>query len=146
MASTSLLTLHGAREIAGDVAERGEKEIAETVALQAASAVETILKQPAQQRLVLRKRHHAIADIARRQNAVLAAQPAGAAAVVRDRHHRDQIGEWDIEKRRFCAGATCCLRPRSSVESPVPPPTATMRTGRCVRQWEKMREREERPI
>ena len=62
------------------------------MAAQAAAGVETILKQPAQQGLVLGKRHHAIAQVAGRKDAVLAAQAAGTAAVIGNRHHRDEIG------------------------------------------------------
>ena len=118
-------------EIAGDVGERGKKEIAEVVADQAASGVETILEQAAEQGFVLGKRDHAIANIARGKNAIFAAQAAGAAAVIGD---GDDGGE--IRNGRSAFGflssprTTCSLRPRSRVDKPVPPPSATMRNPR----------------
>src|SRR5712692_9559781 len=50
-----------------------------------------VLKQPAEQRLVPRKRHHAVADISWRQNAVFAAQTPRAPAVIGDRDNRCKV-------------------------------------------------------
>jgi hypothetical protein len=73
------------------VSERGQKKISEIVADQSSAGMKTILKEPSEQRLILGKRDHAIANIARRQNAILAAQTAGAAAVVGDGNNRGEI-------------------------------------------------------
>jgi hypothetical protein len=82
----------GFGEIARDVSERGEKKIAEIVADETASGVETVLKQAAEKSFVFGKRDHAVADVARRKNAVLAAQAAGAAAVVGDGDDGGEVG------------------------------------------------------
>jgi len=73
--------------------QRRQKKISEIVADKSASRVKPVLKQPAQQRFVARERDHAVAYIAWRQNPVFAAQPAGAAAVIRDGHDRGEIGD-----------------------------------------------------
>ena len=83
----------GFGEIAGDVRERGEKEIAEIVAGEAAAGVKAILKQAAEQGFVFRKGDHAVADVAGRKNTVLAAQTAGAAAVVGDGDDGGEVGD-----------------------------------------------------
>ena len=84
---------HGLGKVAGDVGERGEKKIAETVAGKPAPGGKAILKKFAEQVFVLRKRDHAIADIAGRENAVFAAQAAGTAAVVGDGDDGGEIGD-----------------------------------------------------
>ena len=56
--------------------ERGEEKISEVVAGQAAAGVKAVLKQAAQQRFIFGKRDHAVADIAGREEAVLAPQTA----------------------------------------------------------------------
>src|SRR5580704_10376722 len=66
--------LHGPGKIARDVRKRRQKKIAETVASQRAPHRKPVLKKLAEKMLVLRKRHHAIADIAGRQHAIFAAQ------------------------------------------------------------------------
>ena len=136
---------HGFREIAGDVSERGEEEVAETVAGEAAAATgKAILKEFAEQVLVFRESHHAVADVARRQHGIFAAQAAGAAAVVGDGDDGDEIGDgaeldfciarpWDAGARGWVRNSTKSLRPRRTMERPVPPPSATMRTGRVRR-------------
>ena len=67
-------------KIARELRQRGQKQVAEAMAFQSAAAGEPVLEQPRQQRFVLRQRHHAVADIARRQHVELAAQAAGAAS------------------------------------------------------------------
>src|SRR5712692_2030800 len=62
----------GFGEIAGDMRERGEEKIAEIVAGEAATCVEAVLEQAAEKGFVLRKSHHAIANIAGREDAVFA--------------------------------------------------------------------------
>src|SRR2546421_4953459 len=55
--------------------------------------MKTILKQAAEQCFILRKSHHAVADVAGREDAVLPAQAAGAAAVIGDRDDGGEIGD-----------------------------------------------------
>src|SRR5215475_14526306 len=62
-----------------------EEEIPEAVSLEAAAAVETVLKQAREESRILAQRDHAIADIARRQDVKLAEQTAGTSSVVCDR-------------------------------------------------------------
>ena len=80
-------------EIAGDVSERGEEEIAEVVADEAAAGVKAILEQAAEQGFVLAESDHAVADVAGRQDAIFAAQSAGTAAVVGDGDDRSEAGD-----------------------------------------------------
>ena len=83
----------GFGEIAGDVGERGEEKIAEIVADEAAAGVEAVLKQAAEEGFIFRKSHHAVADVAGREDAVLPAQAAGAAAVIGDGDDGGEIGD-----------------------------------------------------
>ena len=83
----------GFGEITGDVRERGKKKIAEIVADQAAAGMKAVLEEPAEQRFILRKRDHAVANVAGRKNAILAAQAAGAAAVIGDGDDGSKIGD-----------------------------------------------------
>jgi hypothetical protein len=55
--------------------------------------MEAILEQAAEQRFILRQCDQAIADIARRQNAIFAAQPARAAAIVGDGDDGRKVGD-----------------------------------------------------
>jgi hypothetical protein len=83
----------GFGEISGDMGERGEKEVAEVVAAKAASGLETILEEAAEQGFVFREGNHAIANVAGRENAILAAKATGAAAVVGNGDDRGEIGD-----------------------------------------------------
>src|ERR1700681_5081976 len=74
---------NGFGEISGDVGERGEEKITKIVADQSATGMKTVLKKTAEQRFILGKRDHAVANIARREDAIFTPQTAGAAAVVR---------------------------------------------------------------
>src|SRR5260370_38778276 len=76
---------YGFGKISGDVRERGEEKIAEIVADKAAAGVKTILEQPAKQRFIFRKSHHAVTDVAGRKDEVLAPQAAGRAAASGER-------------------------------------------------------------
>ena len=67
------------------------KQIAEAVALESPAGLEAVLEQPREQGFVFGERHHAIADVARRQHVELAAQAAGTAAIVGDRDHRRDV-------------------------------------------------------
>jgi len=55
------------------------------------SRAESVLKQAAEQRFILGQRDHAIANIARRQYAIFAAQSARASTIIRDRDDGGQI-------------------------------------------------------
>ncbi len=88
---------NGLGEIAGDVRERGEEEIPEVVAGEAAPRVEPVLKEVPEKRFVFRERHHAVANVAGRKDAVLAPQAAGTAPVVRDRDDGGEIGDGPLE-------------------------------------------------
>ena len=58
-----------------------------------AFAREAVGEQPGEQLVVLGEGDQAVAHVAGRRHAVLAAQPAGGAAVVGDRDDRRQLGE-----------------------------------------------------
>ena len=83
----------GFGEIAGDVSESGEEEVAEIVADEAAAGVKAILEEAAEEGFVLAESDHAIADVAGRKDAIFAAQAAGAAAVVGDGDDGGEIGD-----------------------------------------------------
>ncbi len=80
-------------KISGNVSQRGEKEIAKVMAGKAASRLEAILEEAAQQGFILRKRDHAVADVAGREDTVLAAKATGAAAVVSDGDNGGEVGD-----------------------------------------------------
>ncbi len=75
--------LHGLGEVAGDLGERGEEEVAEAVAFEVAVG-EAVLEEAREQVLVLRERDHAVADVAGGQHVQVFAQAAGGTAVVGD--------------------------------------------------------------
>ena len=95
----------GFGKIAGNVRERGEKEVAEVMADEAASGVETILEKAAEQGFVLRKGDHAVADVTRRENAVFAAKAAGASAVIGNGDDGGEIGDGALGSGMFVAAA-----------------------------------------
>jgi len=95
----------GFREIPGNVGKRGEKQIAEIVATEAAASVETILKETAKERFVLRKSNHAIANVAGRENAIFAAQAAGASSVVGDGNDSGEVGDGALDAGVLFAAA-----------------------------------------
>jgi len=80
-------------EVAGDVSEGGEEEVAEIVANEAAAGVEAILKEAAEKGFVLAEGDHAVADVAGREDAIFAAEAAGAAAVVGDGDDGGEAGD-----------------------------------------------------
>jgi hypothetical protein len=84
---------HGFGEISGNMSERGEKKIAEIMAAQAAASLKAILKEASEEGFVLGQGDHAIANIAGRKDAVFAAQPAGAAAVIGYGDDGGEIGD-----------------------------------------------------
>ena len=118
-------------EVSGDVGERGEKKISKIVADQSAAGMKTVLEKTAEQRFVLGKRDHAVANIARWQNAIFTAQAAGAASVVGHCDDGSEIRNGALGIGIFVVAADDVLfSPRRSVDRPVPPPRATMRNPR----------------
>ena len=55
--------------------------------------MEAVLKEAAEKGFVFRKSDHAVANVAGREDAILAAQTAGAAAVIRDGHNGSEVGD-----------------------------------------------------
>jgi len=78
-------------EIPSQVRHRGQEQVAETVPLQSVAVGETKLKQPAHQCFIFGERHHAVANVTRRQHVEIAAQAARTAPVVGYRHHRGDV-------------------------------------------------------
>ena len=79
---------YGLGEIAGQMRHGGQKQIAEAVSLQSAAARRNGIETACDSRASSSdERHHAVADIARRQHVEIAAQAAGTASVVGDGHH-----------------------------------------------------------
>ena len=78
--------------------ERRQEQISKIVANQTVPGAEPILKQPAQQRFVFGERDHAVADIPRGEDAVFAAQPAGAAPVVRDGDDGSEVDDGPLAR------------------------------------------------
>ena len=117
---------HRAREIPGDMTESGEKQIAEAVSAEAAPGRKAILKQTTQQRLVLRKRHHAVADVAGRQDAVFPAQAARTAAVIGHCDDGSQVangiarGIFRPRRDVFLQAAQQCGKARASADGHEP--------------------------
>ena len=83
----------GFGEVSSDVGEGGKKEIAEIVANETAAGFETILKEAAEESFIFGKGDHAVADVARGEDAVFAAEAAGGATVVGDGDDGDQVGD-----------------------------------------------------
>jgi hypothetical protein len=84
---------NGFGEIAGDVRQRGEEQIAEVVADEAATGVKAVLKEAAEKGFVLAESDHAVADVAGWEDAIFAAQAAGTAAVVGDGDDGGEAGD-----------------------------------------------------
>src|ERR1700676_62544 len=82
----------GFGEVSGDVGERGEEKITKIVADQSATGMKTVLKKAAEQRFVFGKRDHAVANIARWQDAIFTPQATGTATVVRHGNDGGKIG------------------------------------------------------
>ena len=80
-------------EVAGDVSEGGEEEVAEVVADETAASVKAVLKETAKKGFVLAEGDHAVADVAGREDAIFAAEAAGAAAVVGDGDDGGEAGD-----------------------------------------------------
>ena len=76
----------GRLDIARDLRHRCDEEVAEGVAGKLALAFEAILEELLHQRLGIGQRDETVAQVARRDDAEVLAQPAGRAAVIGDRH------------------------------------------------------------
>ena len=85
--------LDGLGEVAGDLGQRGHKEVAEVVAFERVAAAEAVGEELGQQVLFFAERHHAVAQVAGRQHVEVLAQAAGGAAVVGHRDHGGQVGD-----------------------------------------------------
>ena len=83
--------LYRCGKVAGQMCHCGQKQVSKAVALQAAARQETVLKETAEQVFVSGKRHHAVADVAGRQDIKIAPQTPGAAAVVGDGYDRSEL-------------------------------------------------------
>src|ERR1019366_7972649 len=75
--------LYGLGEVAGDLGERGDEEVAKAVTVEVA-LVEAILEELGEQVFVLRERDHAVADVAGGKHFEILAETAGGASVVGD--------------------------------------------------------------
>jgi hypothetical protein len=74
--------LDRSREVAGDVGQRGEHEIAERVSIETVPSLEAKLEERREQCVVFSQRHETIADVTRRDDAEVAPQSPGASAIV----------------------------------------------------------------
>jgi hypothetical protein len=95
----------GFAKVAGDVRERGEKKIAKVVANEAAPGMEAILKEAGEESFVFGKRHHAVANVAWRENAILAAKTTGTAAIIGDGDDGGEIGDGALGSGMLVAAA-----------------------------------------
>ena len=90
---------------AGDVAQDGQEEVAEAVAVQALAAVEAVLEERAEEPGVAAQGGQAAADVAGRQEAEFVAQAAGAAARVHHGHDGGQVDVVFFEAQQDVVGA-----------------------------------------
>jgi hypothetical protein len=86
--------LDGLAEVAGDAGERGQKEVAEAVALEAFAGRKAILEEAREQVLILTERDHAVAQIAGREHVEVFAEAAAGTAVVGDGDDGSEIGNF----------------------------------------------------
>src|SRR5438874_1929901 len=73
--------------------EGGQEKVAETVPLQPAAVGKAVVKELREQGLILGERHEAVADVARGQDAELAAQPSRTSAFIGDGHHGGEASD-----------------------------------------------------
>ena len=98
--------LDGVGKVAGNLGERGDKEVAEVVSLERVAAAEAMGEEPGQQIFFLAERDHAVAQVAGRQHVEVLAQAAGGAAVVGDGDHGGEVGdEAGLARARLAGGA-----------------------------------------
>jgi hypothetical protein len=77
---------HCGAEVAHPLRERGEDHVPDRVTAEAAVSGETMLEHVGERVLASSERHEAVADVAGARQAVAAAEPAGASAVVAGGH------------------------------------------------------------
>src|SRR3984957_18480714 len=71
--------------------------------------LKTILKQPPQQRFILGQRHHTVANISRRKNAIFPPQPPRRPAIIRYRNDRHQVRNRTLRRRVIVAAPHAML-------------------------------------
>src|SRR5208283_1349813 len=108
--------LHVLGEVSGDAGERGEEEIAEAVALEAAM-LEAVLEEAGEQELVLGERDHAVADVAGREHVELFAEAAGGATVVGDGDDGGEVADEAGKGWRLLPGLELGGNPRPRIET-----------------------------
>ena len=91
--------LDGLGEVAADIGQRGEKEVAEAVAVESAAG-EAVAEQLRQQLFIVGERRHAVADVAGRGHALLLAQASAGAAVVGDGDDGGEAGDEGRQRSR----------------------------------------------
>src|ERR1035441_9180608 len=67
---------HRSRKVAHDLRQGRQEQVAEAVSLEPPAGLEPVLEEPGKQTGILAQRHHAVADIARRQHVEFPAQAA----------------------------------------------------------------------
>ena len=84
---------HGFREVARNMRKCGQEQIPEIVADQAATCLEAVLKKAAEKGFILGECDHAVANIARRENTIFAAQTSGTPPVIGDSNNSGEIDD-----------------------------------------------------
>ena len=87
--------LDGLGEVAGDLSEGGDEEVAEVVALEGVAGAEAVIEELGQQVFFFAEGDHAVAQVAGREHVEVFAQAAGGAAVVGDGDDGGQVGDLD---------------------------------------------------
>lgn len=100
---------NGFGEIAGDMGESREEEVAEIVAGKATTGVETILEELSEQGFILGECDHAVSNVAGREHAVFAAKAAGTAAVIGDGDDGGEIEDGALSGRLVIAATNDVL-------------------------------------
>ena len=83
--------MYGFLEVPCHAGHGDDEKVAKAVPVEARSFVEAVLEEARHQWLRLRQRRDTVAQVAWRQDAQMAAQPAGGAAVVADRDDRGEV-------------------------------------------------------
>lgn len=87
---------HGLGEVAGNIGERRQEQVAEAVAGESATNREAILEEAPKQCLIFREANEAVANVARGKNGILAAQAAGTSAIIGDGDYGDEVGDGEF--------------------------------------------------
>lgn len=124
----------GFGKIASDMCESSKKEVTEVVTAEPSTGVEAILKKASKKSFVLGERHHAVADVAGREHAILAAQAAGAATIIGDGNDGDQVGDGALGRRQSIAAANDVFLQASeqSGETSAPAKCNYAQAGKCI--------------